>query len=101
MDCFRRDENLTGLIDLSDRALELFARNFWKTVRDFLIWCVLNFARGNFAPALNPASTGMTFAIPNHERPRWRVGHAHLAIHEMRGGGTARSVAPCHSRCYF
>jgi len=34
---FRRDENLTGLIDINDRALELLGRNFWKTVRDFLI----------------------------------------------------------------
>ena len=61
----------------------MFARNFWKTFCDFLIWCILNFARGNFAPALNPASTEMTFAIPNHERFRWQVGNAELFFHEI------------------
>src|SRR5882762_437815 len=73
IDRFRRDENLTGLIDINDRALELLPRNFWKTLRDFLIWRVLDFARSNYTPALNPASAEMTFAIPNHERFRRRI----------------------------
>ena len=67
---FGGDENLTGFIDVNNRALELLARDFGKSVRDFLIRSVLDFARGNFAPALDPAPTEMTFAVPNHERLR-------------------------------
>ena len=70
---FRRDENLTDLIDINNRVLELFPRDFWKTHRDFLIWRVLHFPRGNFAPAFNPPTAEMAFAIPNHERFRWRI----------------------------
>src|SRR2546421_11303148 len=69
----RRDENLTGLIDINNRALELFAWNFSKTLRDLLKWRILDFARGNFAPAFNPATAEMAFAIPNHERFWWRI----------------------------
>ena len=78
---FRRDENLTGLIDINNRVLELFPRNFWKTLRDFLIWRVLDFPRGNFAPAFNPATAKMAFAIPNHERFGRRIGNAELVFH--------------------
>ena len=73
IDRFRCDENLTGLIDINNGVLELFAWNFWKTLRDFLKWRILDFARGNFAPAFNPATAEMAFAIPNHERFWWRI----------------------------
>src|SRR5207237_6723528 len=78
---FRRDENLTGLIDINNRVLELFPRNFWKTLRDFLIRRIVDFACGNFAPPFNPATAKMAVAIPNHERFRWRIGNAELVFH--------------------
>ena len=80
----RTDHCLCAFRDRSPPRCNVRPRIRWQEsrrcgVRDFLIWCILNFARGNFAPALNPASTEMAFAIPNHERSRWRIyarGHA-------------------------
>ena len=81
INCFRRDENVTGLIDINNRVLELLPRNFWKTLRDFLIRRIVDFACGNFAPPFNPATAEMAVAIPNHERIRWRIGNAELVFH--------------------
>ncbi len=67
IDGFRRKKSFAVWFDESDGALEPFDGNFWKSVRRFLISFVINFARGDFAPPLDPAFAKMTFAIPNHE----------------------------------
>ena len=76
VNCFRRDENVTGLVDINNRVLELFAWNFWKSLRDFLKWRILDFARSNFAPAFNPALAKMTFPVPNQQR----IGDAKMRV---------------------
>jgi hypothetical protein len=59
--------------DESDGAFELFDWNLGKPIRCFLVGDVINFARGDFAPPLDPALAKMAFAIPNHQRAPWRI----------------------------
>src|SRR6266478_987249 len=80
IDCFRAKKSLAIWFNESDSALELFEGNFWKSIRRFLIGDIINFVRSNFAPALDPAPAKMTFAVPNHERLRWRIGDTQIRL---------------------
>ena len=82
----RRDKDLTVPIDVNDRALKLFRRDFRKAFRDLLVGCVLNFSASDYAPALDPAPAKVTFAIPNQERLGQGIGNAELLFHELSGG---------------
>src|SRR5207248_1718805 len=90
----RRDKDLTVPIDVNDRALKLFRRDFRKAFRDLLVRCVLNFSAGNYAPALDPAPAKVTFAIPNQERLGQGIGNAGLLFHELSGGSHVPSHDP-------
>src|SRR5438552_7245640 len=85
IDGLRREKNFARLVDVNDRALELLPRYFRKSHRCFLISLVLNLARSQHSPALDPQSAKMTLAIPNHERLRWRRSHARrrILIHDV------------------
>src|SRR5205814_5309274 len=78
----------------SDSALELFERNFWKSIGRFLIGGIINFAGGDFAPAFDPAPAKMTFAVPNHEWLRWRIGNAEMSLHALVSRREGGSCAP-------
>src|SRR5712692_10951195 len=80
IDRFCRKKNLALPVDVSDGALEFRPGDFRKFFRDFLIRGVLNLATRDLAPALDPQSAKMTFAIPNHERFGWRRNHARMRI---------------------
>src|SRR5207245_3070274 len=67
-------------LNQSDCALELFDRNFGELMRRLLICRVIDLAGGDFPPALDPPLAKMTFAVPDHERFRRRIGNAQVQL---------------------
>src|SRR5881275_2683498 len=59
-------------------ALELFDRNFGEPMRCLLVRDVIDLTRGDFLPALDPSFAKMTFAVPDHEGFRRRIGNAEV-----------------------
>ena len=76
IDSFRCKKGFAIWLDESNRAFELFDGNLRKPICCFLVGYIINFARGDFAPAFNPAFAKMTFPVPNHERLGRGVGNA-------------------------
>ncbi len=74
------EECLSVGFNENDGTLEIFRENFRKSIRSFLIGRVIDFARGNFAPAFNPALAKMTFAVPNQQRLGRRIGDAKMRV---------------------
>src|SRR5439155_22171330 len=75
-DGFSAEKDTAVGLDINQRALKLFARNFWKPFGAFLGCRVIDRVARDLTPALDPSPAEMAFAVPDNERLRRRIGDA-------------------------
>src|SRR5207302_8056930 len=79
-DGFSAEKDTAVGLDINQRALKLFARNFWKPFGAFLGCRVIDRVAGDLTPAVDPAPAEMAFAVPDNERLRRRIINAYWHV---------------------
>src|SRR5437899_11527597 len=77
---FGCEKNCALLVDVNDGPLKLLARDLGKPIRSFLERRIVGRATSDHAPALDPQSAKMTFAIPDQEWVGWRIRNAPMRV---------------------
>src|SRR5712664_3591730 len=76
IDGFRGEKSFAVWLNQSDCAPELFDWNFGEPMSRLLIGRVIDHTFRDLSPALDPLFAKMTFAVPDRERFRRRIGNA-------------------------